>query len=407
MESNSAQWSALLNSLKELIQWCKTQQQEISHRKKNLQPDLNLIVKQINENKVFMCNVEYKKSIIESTLASAKLYYDDRLKSNEQLNNNIKEAAVHSNNNLNNTSKPNDAPSVNVNGSISGGLFNLKKRLSLRKSKKNKENSKEEAENGFNKNELCETSLNNDTINIQVIDYDEDSGDEHYVEPLDFFAAASSSQQQPSEIAALLVSKIDRKVQILDRLWQDLNRQSLAYNNILINFYQNFLLLNKSFEMCDQKINENEQLIAQEIGQVSEIESDKLAEELEKVKQFQLKVSSFQPLIDNMCTNYANIMQDLAHTNFLNKKESSQNVLIESSNLEHSRLVNSSSSIYAKFDDLNLRWTNLQNQLQETYLHIYSLIESSGADIFLKLSDSVQTPWQRGISANKVPYYIK
>jgi hypothetical protein len=62
----------------------------------------------------------------------------------------------------------------------------------------------------------------------------------------------------------------------------------------------------------------------------------------------------------------------------------------------------------AKFGDLSLRWANLQGHLQEKYLHVYSLIESSGASIFLKLAESVQPPWQRGISAtNKVPYYIK
>jgi hypothetical protein len=52
LESNSSQWSALLNSLKELIQWCKNQQNEIVLRKKNLQPDLALTSKQIVESKV-------------------------------------------------------------------------------------------------------------------------------------------------------------------------------------------------------------------------------------------------------------------------------------------------------------------------------------------------------------------
>lgn len=61
LESNSAQWSALLNSLKELIQWCKDQQQEICIKKHVLQPDLNSICKQINENKVnFLLNKNFK-----------------------------------------------------------------------------------------------------------------------------------------------------------------------------------------------------------------------------------------------------------------------------------------------------------------------------------------------------------
>jgi hypothetical protein len=52
LESNSSQWSALLNSLKELIQWCKNQQNEIVLRKKNLQPDLAVTSRQIVESKV-------------------------------------------------------------------------------------------------------------------------------------------------------------------------------------------------------------------------------------------------------------------------------------------------------------------------------------------------------------------
>ena len=137
MESNSAQWAALLNSLKELIHWCRMQQQEISMRKQSLQPDLNLVYKQINENKVFMCNVEYKKSIIESTLASAKLYYDDRLKSIEQ---STKDSAV-----LNKTAAScgvvSSSPTATAAAAAtqSGGFFGIRKRLSSSSSKKSKE----------------------------------------------------------------------------------------------------------------------------------------------------------------------------------------------------------------------------------------------------------------------------
>ena len=171
----------------------------------------------------------------------------------------------------------------------------------------------------------------------------------------------------------------------MDSLWQELNRQSLNYNNLLINFQQNLQHVHKSYELVNHELNENEHLLASFIS-IPEIEADKLADELDRVKNFQLKLSSYQPHIDEMNLKYNNINQDLnicgstCQTQTFNKK----------------------------FEDLNLRWTNLQNQLQEKYLHMYSLIESSGASIFLKLSDSVQAPWQRGISTtNKVPYYIK
>jgi chromosome segregation ATPase len=173
---------------------------------------------------------------------------------------------------------------------------------------------------------------------------------------------------------------------LLDYLWQELNRKSLNYNNNLINFFQNLQQLHKSFELANQKLNENEELVFK-INSVNEIESDKLAGELEKVKNFQLHFSSYQPLIDDMCTQFANINQELHNCGSIVKNQNSFNT---------------------KLDDINLRWSNLQNQLQEKYLHMYSLIESSGANIFIKLAESVQYPWERGISpTNKVPYYIK
>lgn len=174
-------------------------------------------------------------------------------------------------------------------------------------------------------------------------------------------------------------------MQQLDRLWQELNRQSLNYNNILINFQQNLQQIHKSFDLVNHELNENEQILASFIS-IPEIEADKLADELDKVKNFQLKLSSYQSHIDDMSLKFNSINQDL-------KTCGSTSPIRTFSN---------------KFEDLCLRWTNLQNHIQEKYLHMYSLIESSGASIFLKLSDSVQTPWQRGISnTNKVPYYIK
>lgn len=356
LESNSGQWSALLTSLKELIQWCKSQQQQIIIKKQSLQPDLNITSKQINENKVFMCNIEYKKSIIESTLASAKLYYDDRVKNIEQT-----------------TKEANEVASTPTSQQTSGLLLSsLKRKLSSKKNKKEKKNSfqelkiKEENENEEeNAAKPCDDQLDDDVFDDEL---------------------DALNKIGPNELAGHLVSKIDRKVQVLDRLWQELNRQSLNYNTILLNFYQNLQQINKSFELVNQKLNENEQLVAR-INLLTDIESDKLAEELENIKNFQLKLSTYQPLIDDMCTQYQNINQELHNCG---------------------SFKNLNPTFNAKFDDLNLRWTNLQSQLQEKYLHMYSLVESSGANIFLKLSESVQMPWQRSVSANnKVPYYIK
>ena len=316
-----------------------------------------------------MSNIEYKKSIIESSLASAKLYYDDRVKYIELA---AKEASIENDLDIN-LSQSNEintsAYTLIQNNGLS--LTSFKKRLS---SKKNKKNSlqelkiNEENESDFGSN--FKNNEHNDLINEDMDDYDLNH---------------VNYKMSPNEIAKHLVNKIDRKVQLLDRLWQELNRQSLNYNNSLLNFNQNLQLIHKSFEVVNQKLNENEQILTT-INPISEIDSEKLADELERVKNFQLNLSSYQPLIDDMCNKYVNINQEM----------------------QHFGSICTNSMFNTKFDDLKTRWLNLQNQFQEKYLHMYSLIESCGASIFLKLADSVKSPWQRGISINnKVPYYIK
>ena len=175
----------MLSSLKELIQWCKSQQQQIVIKKQFLQPDLNITSKQINENKVFMCNIEYKKSIIESTLASAKLYYDDRVKNIEMTTVSINEEVASANNNI-------------MTHSSSLILSNLKRKLSSKKIKKDKKSSFQE----LKIKEENETDLNADADIADQFD-DDDALDEE----IDLLA---KNQMSPTEIADHLVNKIDR-----------------------------------------------------------------------------------------------------------------------------------------------------------------------------------------------------
>lgn len=360
-----------------------------------------------------MCNIEYKKSIIESTLASAKLYYDDRIK-NIELSTTTETLAGQSGRGGGSGEVNNVDLALGENGkSSSSSLFNLKRRLSSSKKKKDKKNALQELkikedseketeiENAPEQNKQHVVHINGGD-NEQHVDNDlelEDNVDENE------FDLLLNTSMNANEIASHLVNKIDRKVQLLDHLWQELNRQSLNYNNTLINFFNNLQSLQKSFEIVNQKLNQNEQSIGK-INISNQIESDKLAEELETVKNYQLKISSYQPFIDNMCNQYTNIIQELQHCGscFIRNQVNSSDDLQNNNKLQQQK----QSNITTKFDDLNLRWSNLQNQLQENYLHLYSLIESSGADIFLKLADSVQSPWQRAVSANnKIPYYIK
>lgn len=355
-----------------------------------------------------MCNIEYKKSIIESTLASAKLYYDDRVKNIELTTREAKAAASAAASQINNSNLVGNSANSGA-GAASSALSGLKKKLSSKKRKDKRSSFQElkineetdQKDDDDKQQQQLQQHEETNILNDDEVDNDIETDNDNE----NFIDLENSLTLSPNEIASHLVNKIDRKVQLLDRLWQELNRQSLNYNNILLNFYQNLQQLNKSFELVNQKLNENEQLVSK-ISNIGEIESEKLADELEKIKNFQLRMSTYQPLIDDMCTQYTNVMQELQHcgsiSNGANTVQTATGTPISAQQAAVLAAFNT------KFDDINLRWSNLQNQLQENYLHIYSLIESSGANIFLKLADSVQSPWQRGISSsNKVPYYIK
>lgn len=130
-----------------MTHWCKSQQQQIIIKKQELQPDITIINKQIEENKVFMCNIEYKKSIIESSLTSAKLYYDDRVKFIELSTDDT--LTENDTNNLEETSQ-----AINSESQSNLSLSKLKKRLSSRKKKnENKLKISEDAEKDSSENQ--------------------------------------------------------------------------------------------------------------------------------------------------------------------------------------------------------------------------------------------------------------
>ena len=256
-----------------------------------------------------MCNVEYKKSIIESTINSAKLYY-----SNDK------------------SSRNTDDDDDNV-----------------------------------------------DEFEINDLKVDENLQD-------DFLAIIQLNEAEQSKF---IINKIEIKVKILRYLWKTLNKKSQEHNFYLKNLYQSFQQLNKIFDLINQKLNEHEHLISklddynEENKEKLINENDKLAGNLDRIKSLQLLLFSYQSLIEDMSLKYRNLKDELVNI--------SSNVV----------------SIDDKFNDLNKRWLTLNNLLQEKYNNLYNLIEISGADIFLKLSESVQTPWQRGVSQiNKLPYYI-
>lgn len=315
LESNTLHWSALITSLNDLINWCKTQHNQIILKKKSIQPDSINLQRHINEFKVFMCNIEYKKSIIESTINSAKLFYNDKKK---------------------------------VTGKVMNG------------------NDESDDDDDEYEDEL-------------IIDQDIETQE-------DFINILSMDEIQQAEF---IVNKVEKKLENLQNLWRKLNKNTTSFNERLIKIAHDIQLLNRTFDNLNLKLNESETQIIK-LNVPENIDNEQLAEELDSIKCLQNKVASYQALVDDMSLKYNNFNHDI------NQLVISKNNLIANSSIE------------SKYQDLIRRWTHLTNLLQEKYTNLYNFIEITGANIFLKLNESVQQPWQRGIlSHNKLPYYIK
>lgn len=184
-----------------------------------------------------------------------------------------------------------------------------------------------------------------------------------------------------------------KKLTHLESQWFNLSQDFANFEKKIHSFYQNLLLLNKSFINVNQKLEENESILegfSSSLDKNEILDENELSENMEKIKIFQISVASLQPILEEMNKNFSNLSQDIQYF--------SQKIDLNLDSIHH---------IQNKFDDLNLRWTSLQQHIQEIFLNLYSLAETPESNIFFKLSASVQSPWQRSVSKNKIPYYIK
>ncbi|CAF0734066.1 unnamed protein product [Brachionus calyciflorus] len=296
LESNSnAECGAVLKSLIDLKSWCKSKECELNDMKKQVQPDVNLVAKLLEDANIFRSNVEFKKSLIENTLFTAKSH--------------------------------------------------------------------------------LKSQLSSELTNEPVLQSDDES---------------ESDIDKKDELTIL--KKINQKIKSLDLNWTDLNQNFSNYEQKIHSLYQTLTQLNKSFSNVAQKLDENETILDSLNSSIDHNEisdENQLTENLEKVKMFQISINTMQSNIEEMNNHFSNLNQDLQFFD-------------QTNNLSLDLMQN----IQNKYDDLNLRWSSLQQHIQEIYLHLYSLAETPESNIFFKLSGSVQPPWQRSISSNKIPYYI-
>ncbi|XP_034970274.2 dystrophin isoform X7 [Zootoca vivipara] len=160
--------------------------------------------------------------------------------------------------------------------------------------------------------------------------------------------------------------------------WDKLNIQSTEWQKKIDEALERLQELQEAMDELDLKLRQAEALKGswQPVG---DLLIDSLQDHLEKLKVYQAEIA---PLKENV--NNAN---DLAHQ-------------FTSSEIQLSPYT------LNRLEDLNGRWKLLQVSIDERIRQLHEAHRDFGPTSQHFLSTSVQGPWERAISPNKVPYYI-
>ncbi|XP_064602546.1 dystrophin-like isoform X2 [Liolophura sinensis] len=175
-----------------------------------------------------------------------------------------------------------------------------------------------------------------------------------------------------------LIRKIRRQVRFLNRKWAELNQDSNEWQAQLDEVSEKMTMLHETMEDLDGQLGEADQEMSH-WPPVGDIVIENLQDEIDKTKGFQHRVAPLQGRVDQV--------NDLA------------------SQIQVLDVVLSHIPIN-KLEGLNSRWKMLQLSIEERLKQLQEAIRDFGPTSQHFLSASVDTPWERAVAGNKVPYYI-
>nr|XP_014433950.1 dystrophin isoform X7 [Pelodiscus sinensis] len=189
--------------------------------------------------------------------------------------------------------------------------------------------------------------------------------------------------QEPRELSpeerAQNVSKLlRRQADEVKTEWDKLNLHSADWQKKIDEALERLQELQESVDELDLKLRQAE-VTKSSWQPVGDLLIDSLQDHLEKVKVYQAEI---EPIKENV-----NHVNDLAH------QFTSSDIPLSPYNLNF-------------LEDLNTRWKLLQVAIDERIRQLHEAHRDFGPTSQHFLSTSVQGPWERAISPNKVPYYI-
>ncbi|XP_077199076.1 dystrophin isoform X9 [Paroedura picta] len=186
-------------------------------------------------------------------------------------------------------------------------------------------------------------------------------------------------RELPPEEKAQNVSRLlRRQTDEVKTEWDKLNQQSSDWQKKIDEALERLQELQEAMDDLDLKLRQAE-AIKGSWQPVGDLLIDSLQDHLEKLKVYQTEIA---PIKENV-----NSVNDQAHQ-------------FTSSEIQLSPYM------LKRLEDLNTRWKLLQVSIDERIRHLHEAHRDFGPTSQHFLSTSVQGPWERAISPNKVPYYI-
>ncbi|XP_069827111.1 dystrophin isoform X11 [Dendropsophus ebraccatus] len=208
-----------------------------------------------------------------------------------------------------------------------------------------------------------------DTVRIFLADHPFDRLEKLYHEPREHHI-----EEQSKNVSRILQKQVDD----VRTEWDKLNVCSVEWQKKLDDALERLQELQDAMDELDHKLRQAEAMKGswQPVG---DLLIDSLQDHIGKIKAFKAEIAPIK--------NNVNQVNDLAHQfNMTDIQLSPYNI--------------------SRQEELNTRWKLLQVSIDERIRQLHEAHRDFGPTSQHFLSTSVQGPWERAISPNKVPYYI-
>ncbi|XP_052810329.1 dystrophin-like isoform X2 [Mya arenaria] len=188
----------------------------------------------------------------------------------------------------------------------------------------------------------------------------------------------SSLEKSPEREARQLVKKIRRQVRLLNRKWVELNQSCNQWQAILDEVSEKMTYFQDALDDLQESLSRAE-AEKNTWPLIADILIENLPFEIEKTKTYQQAVAPIQGQVDSV-------------NDHVNDFEAANVVL--------------SHVIIHKLEDYKTRWKEIQLSAEDRLKNLHDALRTFGPNSQHFLAASVESPWERSVAGNKVPYYV-